>query len=104
MSKYYVLLVTGLLSMSINAELRDPTMSREIGAKREIYDEGYSLNFIIKRDGKYIASINGITVKVGDTIGDKKVAKIDRNKVILGSGKGKVELEIVRNVEKNYGQ
>lgn len=105
MNKLLLLLMVMTGSAVCSAEdFRDPTVP--LGQVTvETSDVEYNLQYIINRDGHYIAAINGEIVKVGDVFRNMRVSKIDNASVELVAGNDQTTiLQLIENVNKNYEQ
>jgi len=87
-------ILTGWNVMIYADELRDPTRPEIINNNSGPVTQ-LELNAIIISSDRQVAIINGIVVKVGDTIGNAKVISIAPNTVQLEAPAGKIMLFMV---------
>lgn len=94
-----IILLIGLLFLSaIIFANRDPTRPPDAYLNRESQSttntKSLTLNAIVISKSRRVAIIDGKTVKVGDTIQNKKVIKIESDHVYLEDGNLQIDLPL----------
>jgi hypothetical protein len=100
-----------LVAVQAQAQARDPFVSildlRQLNARADL--SGLSLKGVIWESARPVAIINDTLVSVGDDFSGFKMARIDKDKVTLTSGKESYELYVdappeQEKIEEEQGQ
>lgn len=99
-SSYIMLLIVAFYSMASVAQLDDPTRPADFRSVKQrpvqqVDNEVWVLSSILISPQRRIAIINGSSVRVGDTLGDVKVVKIDTTAVVIKRGNENITLSLL---------
>lgn len=94
-----------VLANPASGQVPDPTrppvamIEPERGTTAAAVEHGVQ-TVVVRPGGKSVAVINGKTVVVGDTVGDKRVLKIGEGEVVLQGGGGREVIRLIPAIEK----
>jgi len=102
--RYTTLLFLALLSLTVSAQVADPTRPADAPPADGLsaQNNGLNLQTIIVHPGKgrSTALIAGQVVRLGSRLGDKRVTKITEDEVVLQGDHGREVLRLTPSIQK----